>query len=522
MPKTSKTTQQHIYRDELGNKLYRKDITKYLDGGKEPHWFYYQKGKLKPNTGPEGLKWVNRNKPLYNLPSLYKTRKSNKPIFIVEGEKCVEALRELGLIATCHCIGSSGEWRKEYGAWMKRRPVFVFTDNDNPGIEHAHRMAKGASAVASEVRIISPWKDKPEHYDVADWIEEHLDKSNDWLVKQLRKFAEQASAYTLQDSLPYQTYDLIEVENFKNPEFQIDKILPAGCFTILYSPTKTGKSFLALSWAAAVQAGNSWLNSYDVQQGQVVYVIAEGGQGDWKLRIKALQKGYRQAKTREQLNKMQVIFDQPLLDTRDIDKLIEVLEKVNPLPALVILDTKARTSSGSETSGQDTNLYVHAVDRIRAQFNCSVLVVDHTPLADVTRTRGHSGLMAAADMLIRIEKPEKGPGLAKIICENARSCEPFEDICIEFISERIGEDLTSLRVVPGDKSEWKSEKVKAINKNTEKIIEVLTEQPGLSSKKLKEETGLKRVFYSVIKYMTENNLVENRGETSRPKWYLLQ
>jgi len=88
---------------------------------------------------------------------------------------------------------------------------------------------------------------------------------------------------------------------------------------------------------------------------------------------------------------MQVIFDQPLLDTNDIDKLIEVFERIDPSPALVILDTKARTSSGSEVSGQDTNLYVHAVDRIRDQFNCSVLVVDHTPLSDVTRTRGHSG-----------------------------------------------------------------------------------------------------------------------------------
>lgn len=276
-----------------------------------------------------------------------------------------------------------------------------------------------------------------------------------------------------------------------------------------------------LSWAGAIQTGNPWLNLYPTQQGQVVYVIAEGGQGDWKLRIKALQKGYRRTKTREQLDKMRVIFDQPLLDTNDIDKLIEVFEMIDPPPVLVILDTKARTSSGSEVSGQDTNLYVHAVDRIRDWFGCSVLVVDHTPLSDVTRTRGHSGLMAAADIFIRIEKPEKGSGLAKVICENARACEPFEDVYIELISESVSEDLTSLRVVAGDRAEWKSEKAKAIDKNVELITSVLKEQPGLNSKQLQKASGLKRTFYNVIKYMVEHDLAENKGTESRPKWHLL-
>jgi hypothetical protein len=100
-------------------------------------------------------------------------------------------------------------------------------------------MARGAISVASEVRIVKPWKDKPEGYDISDWVNEHLKASKAWLVKQLKKFAEQSPIYTLQDSLLYRTYDLTEVENFKSPEFQINKILPAGCFAVLFSPAKT-------------------------------------------------------------------------------------------------------------------------------------------------------------------------------------------------------------------------------------------------------------------------------------------
>ena len=517
---------KNIFRDELGRPIFRQCTMRYPDGGKRIWQERYENKEWKFGLKDENERWLVR-RVLYNLPALYKYRnKLNKEIWIVEGCKCTNYLRKLGLLATCTMMGTVGakpkQWRREYTTYLQGHIICILIDNDSVGLEYARNIAKSLFGIAKEVRIVTPWKDKPEGFDVADWIDEHPKKSKAWLVKQLKRFAEQAPIYTLQDSLPYRIYDLVEVKEFENPEFQIEKILPAGCLAVLFSPAKTYKSFLALSWAAAIQTGNAWLNSYDTKQGQVVYVIAEGGQGDWKLRIKALQKGYRQTKTRERLNKMLVMFDQPLLDTKDTTKLIEVLGKIEPPPALIVLDTKARTLSGSETSGQDLGSYIHGIDKIRTQFNCSVLIVDHTPLSDITRIRGHSALTGAADMLVRIEKPKEDSGFAKIICEDARSCEKFEDIYIELVSENTGEGLSSLRVIPGDRSEWKSEKVRAIDKNVERITEVLTEQPGLSSKKLKEETGLKRVFYSVIKYMAENNLVESRGKTNRPKWYLLQ
>ena len=46
----------------------------------------------------------------YRLPELVKTDPS-EPVFIVEGEKDVESLRSLGLVATCNVGGlESGEW----------------------------------------------------------------------------------------------------------------------------------------------------------------------------------------------------------------------------------------------------------------------------------------------------------------------------------------------------------------------------------------------------------------------------
>lgn len=518
----------YTYRDEKGKPLFRQKIVRFPDGDKKPYPQRFEKNKwisgltYKDEKGKS--RWIPR-KILYNLQALYKTRNTDKAVWIVEGEKCVDVLKKLGLIATCTYGGSSGKWKKSYGAYMKDRPIYVLSDNDEMGMKYAEEMARGALSVAGEVRIVVPWGDKDAGFDVADWIDGHPKPSKKWLIRQLRKYKEQSPVCTVQDSLRFKLHDLEEVAHFEDPEFLIQGILPAGCFAVLYSPPKTGKSFLALSWAGAVQTGNSWLNLYKTNEGQVVYIVAEGGRGDWKLRIEALQKRYKQGKLRARLNKMRFIFDQPLIDTGNVVlDLIETLRQIEPPPSLVVFDTKARTTSGSENVNEDAAKYIGAIDKIRTLFNCTVLVIHHTPHTTPTRPRGASALMGAADILLRIKKPDKDSGLAKVICDNSRCCEPFEDIYIELISVDVNKDkdLTSLRIVPGYKTDWVDEKAKAIDKNTEQIIEALKQKDGLNSKELQQASGLKSTIFKKTKnYMVDNALIENRGTENKRKWYLL-
>lgn len=89
---------------------------------------------------------------LYRLPELL-TTDTAKTVFVVEGEKDVEALRDRGLIATCN-VGGAGKWRDEYSESLRKRHVCILPDNDRPGRKHAHQVATALYGIAASVRVV--------------------------------------------------------------------------------------------------------------------------------------------------------------------------------------------------------------------------------------------------------------------------------------------------------------------------------------------------------------------------------
>lgn len=104
---------------------------------------------------------------LYRLPELLAADPA-QPVFVVEGEKDVEALRKLGLVATCNAMGA-GKWRKEYAADLKGRHVLVIADNDDVGRKHAADVLASLQGVAARAGLLT-LPDLPEHGDVSDWL----------------------------------------------------------------------------------------------------------------------------------------------------------------------------------------------------------------------------------------------------------------------------------------------------------------------------------------------------------------
>lgn len=94
--------------------------------------------------GAGGWEWKlgDVRRVLYRLPELLA---STKPIWIVEGEKDVEALREHGVNATTN-VGGAQAWKDEYSDLIagKAGPgatVVVVADRDGPGIKRAQKIA---------------------------------------------------------------------------------------------------------------------------------------------------------------------------------------------------------------------------------------------------------------------------------------------------------------------------------------------------------------------------------------------
>ena len=124
---------------------------------------------------------------LYRLPKLIQADPS-APVFIPEGERDVEKLRSLDLVATCNA-GGAGKWRSEYSDTLKGRRVVVLPDNDDPGRKHAEAVARSLSGIAAEVTIVE-LPDLPDKGDVSDW----LDAGG--TAEELLRLAEDAEPYT--------------------------------------------------------------------------------------------------------------------------------------------------------------------------------------------------------------------------------------------------------------------------------------------------------------------------------------
>lgn len=105
---------------------------------------------------------------LYRLPEVVAAAQAGGPVFVVEGEKDVEALRSLepGITATCN-VGGAGKWRDEYTASLRgAEVVYVIADRDEPGRKHAAQVAASLARAGVPFQILEPGSGK----DVSDHL----------------------------------------------------------------------------------------------------------------------------------------------------------------------------------------------------------------------------------------------------------------------------------------------------------------------------------------------------------------
>ena len=104
----------------------------------------------------------------YRLPELL-AADPTVPVYLGEGEKDVDRLRGLGVTATCNAMGA-GKWRKEYNQYFRGKAVVIVPDNDEPGRDHAQKVARSLHGIAASVKIVE-LPDLPAKGDVSDWLD---------------------------------------------------------------------------------------------------------------------------------------------------------------------------------------------------------------------------------------------------------------------------------------------------------------------------------------------------------------
>jgi len=89
---------------------------------------------------------------LYRLQDVLKA----KEVIIVEGEKDVDTLTDMGFIATTSPMGAK-KWRDEYNEALKDKDIILIPDNDNEGREHMIRIAISLNGIVKSLK----WCRKP-------------------------------------------------------------------------------------------------------------------------------------------------------------------------------------------------------------------------------------------------------------------------------------------------------------------------------------------------------------------------
>ena len=181
----------------------------------------------------------------------------------------------------------------------------------------------------------------------------------------------------------------------------IKGVLPDADLGVIYGEPGCGKSFLALDMAAAIALGNSWQGNR-TRKGRVVFVAAEGSAG-LRRRFQAYAMAHK--------------VDLAALDVHVVPQSIDLLAKKDPtilgcdLVAklgsvdLVIIDTLAASMpGGDENSSGDMGSVLRNLKEFSVYTGAMVLLVHHAG-KDATRgARGWSGLKAACDTEICVER----------------------------------------------------------------------------------------------------------------------
>lgn len=205
-------------------------------------------------------------------------------VSVVEGEKDVHTLERLGFVATCN-NGGAGHFTAEMAQHLKGKKVAIFADNDDPGREHALKVAALANPIAAAVKIVE-LPGLPPKGDVSDFV------AAGGTAEQLREFCRTAQQWTPEwqfssdrrgDSPAAGKLETRRVSDIeaKPVNWLWPGRIARGKVSIIAGNPGLGKSQITASIAAIVSTGGLWpVDRNRCSPGAVVFLSAEDDPAD--------------------------------------------------------------------------------------------------------------------------------------------------------------------------------------------------------------------------------------------------
>lgn len=413
-------SRQHIvatydYADEAGKLLFQ--VLRY---GPTKTFSQQQPGagkggiKRNPKTGKptmEGARYVP-----YHLDELVAARAqaNGKPwrVYIAEGEKDADRLRQWGLTATCNA-GGVMKWRADYGRYFTGAEAILLADNDEAGRAHVADVAKKLAPVAAVIKIPA-LHGLPEKGDVSDWLAAGGSQGD------LEDLVDSTEA-THED----QTGGPDPAIWIDDGEWDEDKLPPRpwaapgyalrGAVTLVTGPPSAKKSTLMLAWGCALALGRPHGKFRPTKSTPVVVYNVEDDRNEQRRRLSAVLRQFdaTPADIRSKIVRtgpagVGVLFAWDavqglVINTQAMDALRALCAERRP--GLLIADPLAELHTAGENDNTALRAIVATFRAIAIEFDMAVIIVHHTRKGaaapgDPDSARGGSAIIGAARIVL--------------------------------------------------------------------------------------------------------------------------
>lgn len=374
-----------------------------------------------------GWRWQlgNTRRVLYRLPRVIEAVAAGEFIYVVEGEKDVQALEAAGVTATCN-PGGAGKWRREFAEVLRGSIVTVIADKDEPGIRHARAVMAGLTDIAAavEIRQAAEGKDAADHLAaglaLGDLVPLPLDSDTS-----KQAVSEIAGAVTSGNDtsdgsdggVRYELRDGAWLDGLQLPPLRyiVPGLMPAG-LGIIAAPPKAGKSLLILDWLLAVASGAPALGALPAgPERDVLYLALEDGDRRLQSRCRHLLAPGEPIPAR-----FRYVLAVP---PGQVQAVIGDALGRYPETALIVIDTLGRImplpQQGETTYQRDYRVAV-ALKRITDErTGLTIIVIHHTRKAFsddfIDTISGTHGLAGAADTIITLTRSRgQGDGVLRV------------------------------------------------------------------------------------------------------------
>ena len=488
---------------------------------------------------------------LYRLPELIKGK---DPVFILEGEKDVDNLREWGLTATTCPMGAE-KWKsqqKEYNPFLKEREVIIIPDNDEEGERHLSQVVTSLQGIAKSVKVLrlpgakdfSEWREKDKSNTEEKFLT-LLSEAQEWKQKGLLQQAPPISKATAKKFTTYQEkvrlaaktlltksysgYDLSRTE-FKQEQFWISNgLLPKRGFVLLAAHKGRGKTTLTLQMCLKLIQGNTtFLRDFELKDspGKILYCYAENEPAELKL-IKETQEQSAGIKLSREQNESLIFQPRERLDLVDPNG-IAVFEAALDIikPDIVIFDPVHRFLAGQDINKlQNINKFFDTLTRI--ENKCLWFFISHLrkPSSQDTgstiyKVMGSSAFVNNCDTVITLDRadPHRDP-LCSLMEITTRRARLIQDTYI-----KLNEETRSLEVI--EKSDLQQKKVvsaKDIQKDLREMGGTATPSGIVEFARLKYGVTEKRIYH-LLKEGKDTGLITQeivKGQTRGQKYHAI-